>query len=66
MNVKFCSFDNEIQTDSPLVVADSYNACVRETLEIGEFSTEILEEMETTPNIEEIMGFSVKQMLVQV
>lgn len=65
MNVKFCSFDNEIQTENPLVIADSYNECVRETLQIGEFSVETLEDMVTTPNIEEVMGFSVKQMLVQ-
>jgi len=65
MNVKFCSFDNEIQTENPLVIADSYNECVRETLKIGEFTDETLEDMVTTPNIEEVMGFSVKQMLVQ-
>jgi hypothetical protein len=65
MNVKFCSFDNEISTENPLVIADSYNECVQKTLEIGEFSDSELEEMVTTPNIEQIMNFSVKQMLVQ-
>lgn len=66
MNVKFCSFDNEIQTEIPLAVADSYNECVQKTLEIGEFSDVEMEEILTTPNIEQIMNFSVKQMLVQV